>query len=673
MCKIEAPSIRSLIVMLVMACCYTQANSAPTAEEVKAVSSKVADWQIATFDEHGNYRALPAKRTKSYQHRKNYGDLEWEMAALYAGMNEFRKIAEPSEKYTHWLKMIGERNNWELCETHNPYHADDHAVGMTWLALYEEFQDPDMLMPVRERFDMILDKPKTGSIEWKKDSDRFGRWGWCDALFMAPPVWTRLAKNTGESKYLEFMDQEYQFTYNLLWDTTEHFFYRDTRYFIQHEGNGKPIFWSRGNGWVFGGLALMIPDLPQHWEGRAFYIDLFKQMAGSVRKAQRPDGTWSMGLLGDVESYPIIETTGTSFFTYGLAWGVNNGLLDRSAYEPVIMKAWQALEGAVSSEGMLVYVQPVGGEPGESIKDKTEVYAIGAFLAAGAEVYKFLAEPRGDSVNTEKALSVALPDTISPRTFARFVPERKDDFAWENDKIAFRAYGPGARSGSENSGFDCWLKRVDYSIINKWYQQNAEGISYHKDHGEGLDNYKVGASAGCGGTGLWIDGKREPLETFTDYEIVEVTPERSQFKLTYERDIAGVMYREVKTNTIEMGTRLFQVDSIFFKNGQPAAALPICIGLTTQNGGAEPFSNQDQGWIATWGAHGKSELGTAAVMDPDQVEGIQVVETEQAKNNHIFLITRTSTDGRLSYQAGYGWKKAGEIETKEAWEAYLNR
>jgi hypothetical protein len=140
------------------------------------------------------------------------------------------------------------------------------------------------------------------------------------------------------------------------------------------------------------------------------------------------------------------------------------------------------------------------------------------------------------------ALTACSPQPNEPaqnetaQCFARFVPERNDDFAWENDKIAFRAYGPFYRGKAVNSGIDAWLKRVDYPIIDKWYKENQEGKSYHEDHGEGLDNYHVGSSAGVGGSGLWLDGKREHLDTFTKYEILDASPERYQFKLSYERD-----------------------------------------------------------------------------------------------------------------------------------------
>jgi rhamnogalacturonyl hydrolase YesR len=207
---------------------------------------------------------------------------------------------------------------------------------------------------------------------------------------MAPPVWARLAKITGDRKYLDFMDQEYHATYDVLWDEEEGLFFRDTRFFTKFEENGRKLFWSRGNGWVFGGLALMIPDLPKGWEGRTFYTELFKKMAESIKNCQRDDGTWNMGLLGGVEGYPVKETSGTAFFAFGMAWGINNGLLDRETYEPVIYKAWNALTQCVTDEGLLGHVQPIGAEPGDSYDDKTEVYGIGAFLAAGSEIYKLV-------------------------------------------------------------------------------------------------------------------------------------------------------------------------------------------------------------------------------------------------------------------------------------------
>lgn len=256
-------------------------------------------------------------------------------------------------------------------------------------------------------------------------------------------------------------------------------------------------------------------------------------------------------------------------------------------------------------------------------------------------------------------------------TFCRAVPERADDFAWENDLVAFRAYGPASRSKSENSGIDCWLKRVEYPVIDKWYAEDAKGKSYHQDHGEGLDCYHVGASAGTGGTGLWLNGKREPLEAYVKYEVYESTRGRSRFKLTYEREIDGVVYGEEKTITIELGERLFRAHSVFRKNGEIAAGLPVCIGVTTHDGRAASFSNRAQGWIACWEKIADSELGTAVRMAPNRIDEIKQVDSAEPDEGHIFILARTDERGAVDYEAGYGWKKAGALTSRAAWETYL--
>jgi len=397
-----------LVVSLCAVSAFAGDVQRPAPDAVKAVTKKVADWQIATFENQEEYRGIPLNIRKTLDQigdrqpetdREKYvmtftgkwHDWQWQNAALYAGMNEWRKVADDGDVYTQWLHSIAERNDWKFYGA--KYHADNHAVGQCYLALYEEFKDPAMLKPTQEHFDWILENPKTGTLEWTaKPTDAHYRWGWCDALFMAPPVWARLAKVTGDQKYLDFMDQEYHATYDLLWSREHQLFFRDSSFFKKTEKNGNNIFWSRGNGWVFSGLALMIPDLPTEWGGREFYLDTFRQMAETLKETQRTDGTWSMGLLGDQKEYPIPETSGTSFFTHGLAWGINYGLLDRATYEPVVFKAWAALAECVTEEGLLGHVQPVGAAPGESYPDKSEVYGVGAFLAAGSEVYTLAGE-----------------------------------------------------------------------------------------------------------------------------------------------------------------------------------------------------------------------------------------------------------------------------------------
>lgn len=385
----------TLAVAISASACTTK-QKLPSADEVMEITRRVADWQIETFGEQGKYRALPSpENRKEWHHRERYHDLEWLPATLYAGMYEFFTIAD-DPKYIDWLNMVGKSYKWRLHE--RMYHADDHAVGQLYLKLHEYYEHPMMIRPTRERFDSIM----------LGDNAHEFHWDWCDALFMAPPVWTRLAKLTGEPAYLVYMDSQYRKTYDALWDSEKRLFYRDKKYLTMREKNGEKIFWSRGNGWVFGGLALMIPDFPEDWEDAGFYTGIFRQMALTLKETQRTDGTWSAGILGDVEDYPTIETSGTSFFAFGLAWGINHGILEKEIYEPVLLKAWNALNGAVTEDGMLGYVQPVGAAPGESFADFTELYGSGAFLAAGSEMYRYInkfypagsAEPEADPTHT---------------------------------------------------------------------------------------------------------------------------------------------------------------------------------------------------------------------------------------------------------------------------------
>ena len=191
--RLLARALSLCTLLLAAGCQHAAEPRSPelTSESVKNLTQKVADWQIEHFEEQGKYRALP-QDPPDWANREQYHDLEWHNGALYAGMNQWRKIAD-DPKYTEWLKMIGERNDWALHR--RPYHADDHVVGQFYLALYEDFNDPAMLNPVRSQFDWILDNPKTGTLDWNAENTHaHERWGWCDALFMAPrcgPGWRK--------------------------------------------------------------------------------------------------------------------------------------------------------------------------------------------------------------------------------------------------------------------------------------------------------------------------------------------------------------------------------------------------------------------------------------------------------------------------------------------------
>ncbi len=342
--------------------------------KVKAMMEKVADWQIEHFEElYSGYK-------------EPHHPLAWTNAALYVGMVKWAALAN-DDKYYNWLKDIGESHDWKL--HYRKYHADDHAVGQMYVQLYRKYQEEKMIAPTKEQFDFILANPAKTPLTWVYP-DHLDRWNWCDALFMSPPVWAKLYNITGDQKYLDFMMAEFKATTAFLFDKKEKLYYRDERFKTKLD-NGTKVFWARGNGWVFAGLANILVELNPKSKEYKYFLKIYKKMAAKLIKIQTTPGHWAMSLLGQ-KFYPTPETSGTSFFTYGLAWGINNGILNKDKYLPAVEKGWSAISSHVSDEGMLGFVQPIGAAPGKAWADKTEVYGTGAFLSAGTEVYKLVLE-----------------------------------------------------------------------------------------------------------------------------------------------------------------------------------------------------------------------------------------------------------------------------------------
>jgi hypothetical protein len=204
---------------------------------------------------------------------------------------------------------------------------------------------------------------------------------------MAPPVLARQSSLTGDPKYIRAMDKEWRRTAARLWVDRDRLFLRDERFKHQdHLGaGGKPIYWSRGNGWVMGGLARTLEAMPADFEGREFYTGIFRKMASRVIELQQPDGLWRSD-LNDPKSFPEPETSGSAFFVYALAWGLNHGLLDRQTYQPAVTKGWAALSRHVLPNGLIGAAQKTGDRPVPTAPDDVGLYATGAYLLAGLEV-----------------------------------------------------------------------------------------------------------------------------------------------------------------------------------------------------------------------------------------------------------------------------------------------
>ena len=261
------------------------------------------------------------------------------------------------------------------------------------------------------------------------------------------------------------------------------------------------------------------------------------------------------------------------------------------------------------------------------------------------------------------------PDQIS--TWCRYIPERSDDFAWENDLAAFRTYGPALAAGTENSGIDCWPKHVAYPIVDKWYRlDHDQHISYHTEHGEGYDNYHTGKSRGCGGTAVWANGKMYLSGVYKTWNILQRDREKSVFELTYQYDVEGRKIQEVKRFTIELGKRLFRSESTFTENGKPAS-LDVAVGITTHDQRGKCTFDRAHGWMAVWEIIDKEGFGTGVVIDPARITDMREVKSSVPDESHALLLTHTDGGGKEAHYTGYGWEKAGAIKTPADWDAYL--
>ena len=341
--------------------------------EVKKVMQSVADWQIEHFKE------VPYSRNN------------WINAAMYLGMFEWGRMADTLDKnpkYLQFLYKIGNQTGWQ--PEKRMYHADDICVSQLYIDLYRHSaqKNKNMLNPTIARTDWVISHPSKGSMNLNhRDGSTLERWSWCDALFMAPPVYARLYAMTGDKKSIRFMNRNYKDTYEFLYSKADSLFYRDANYFHQQEPNGAKMFWSRGNGWVLGGLCQILDELPAKDKHRKFYEELFISLCKRIVRCQQADGYWHASLL-DPGSYPAPETSGTGFFVYALAYGINRGYLPEAEYRPIVEKGWKAMVEAVWPDGKLGFVQPVGESPKKVTKEMTEAYGVGAFLLAGCEIYQ---------------------------------------------------------------------------------------------------------------------------------------------------------------------------------------------------------------------------------------------------------------------------------------------
>ena len=564
----------------------------------------------------------------------------WDEAAYHTGnMEAYRLLG--TARWLDYSSRWANHNLWQGAREKDPAkwryktygEGHDFVLFGDWQICFQTYIDMYELNPDPYKIKRAVE---VMSEEVRRPDNDF--WWWADALYMVMPVMTKLYKVTGDVKYLDKLYDNFKWSDELMYDKDEQLYYRDAKYIypkVKTACNEGKSFWARGDGWVLAGLAKVLADMPADYKHRPFFLQRFRELAEGVARVQRPGGYWSRSMLCE-EDAPGPETSGTAFFTYGMLWGVNHGLLDRATYVPVIEKAWNYLTTtALQPDGSVGFVQPIGEKPDptKTVDARSQAnFGVGAFLLAACEHLRYeTGSVCSDLVATNTTVTVTnnsdeyrhqvveldakalyqklgieggrqfivcdnagleLPYQLSydgkvlieadarPHTTARFTvrrgtpktyattcygrlyPERKDDYAWENDRCAYRVYGPALQKTGERSyGTDVWSKNTPELVVEQRYwiedvvmmpavdklrkenRQRGDSLyrlnSYHHDHGRGMDLYKVGATLGCGTPALMKNGQLVYPYCFKDYKVLDNGPLRTTVELVYHKTAFG--------------------------------------------------------------------------------------------------------------------------------------
>ena len=314
----------------------------------------------------------------------------WTRGVYYEGLMAFYKI-DPAKRYYDYAVEWGEKHDWKPVRGEvYTRHADNQNCGMTYIDLYRIDPQPVRIEAIKANIDSVI------------SSGRYDDWTWIDAIQMAMPIFVKLGVTLNDTKYFDYMYKMYHHIKYVeggkgLYNPEDKLWWRDKDFVPPYtEPNGEDCYWSRGNGWVLAALALVLQELPTSDPHYAEYLADFKNLAEGVAPLQRPDGFWNVS-LHDPNHFGGKETSGTALFVYGMSWGINNGILDKATYLPIVEKGWTAITSeALQPNGFLGYVQSTGKEPkdGQPVTvDKMpdfEDYGLGCVLLAGTEIYKMV-------------------------------------------------------------------------------------------------------------------------------------------------------------------------------------------------------------------------------------------------------------------------------------------
>ena len=326
---------------------------------------------------------------------KSYGQLPgpgWTTGTFYSSF-----IAAYRVTGDRWF--LNEAQKWAShvdWQINHSLDADELCPAQTYLDLHFIKHDDQALAELDARLSKAYfnrQQLDAGELhEWVQEPQAFtGRnlWSWADALYMAPPVLARMGRATGDPRYYQALHSLYWDAVDNLYDPEEHLLFRNSKTDSEQlrSPNDKKVFWSRGMGWVMAGLSRTLPYLDATDPKRERYLALFRELSFSLARYQQSDGLWRSA-VNDPEWYATKETSGTAFFVFAMAKGINEGWLERDYFLPIVLKGWSGLAASISPGGKLGYSQLVAGSPHEVRARDSVDYAAGALILAGSEMYK---------------------------------------------------------------------------------------------------------------------------------------------------------------------------------------------------------------------------------------------------------------------------------------------
>lgn len=320
----------------------------------------------------------------------------WDNAAYHTGNMEAWRLTG-NDDWRAYSERWAEHNGWQGARAtdrsrwkYDYGETDDHVLFGDWQICFQTYADLYNHLPDDRRISRAREV-----MEYEMSTPRSDYWWWADGLYMVMPVMTKLYRITGDGRYLDKLYEYICVSDSIMYDPAEGLYYRDAKYvYPAHKSaGGKKDFWARGDGWVLAGLAKVLADVPADWQHRPFFEDKFRRMADAVVALQQPEGYWTRSMM-DPGHAPGYETSGTAFFTYGLLWGINHGLLSDPKYTEAALRGWHYLSTvALQNDGSVGYVQPIGERaiPGQTVdRRSTSNFGTGAFLLAACEYVRFL-------------------------------------------------------------------------------------------------------------------------------------------------------------------------------------------------------------------------------------------------------------------------------------------